>query len=144
MNKAKYFWPVLVEVLQVPLVIMMFKFLPYKKLAGILGGFMFLLVIFSLTNYFYKKLEKPGFAIYALLGHLFLFVIPILVFRIGFWETNFEDIIFMGIRATSLHNWSEKFYVVVLWATIYDCNRVKNKELGNSQAGSEPSVSESI
>lgn len=128
MKSLKYFWPVLVEIVQVPLIIIMFKVLPYKKLAGLLGGVMFLLVIFALVNYFYKMLYKKSFAIYALLAHLFMFVIPILVFRIGFWSTPFEEIVFMGVPASLLHSLSEKFYVVVLWATIYDCMKIKQNE----------------
>lgn len=126
MKSAKYFWPLLVEVLQVPFLIIMFKVIPYKQLAGILGGVMFLIVIFSLVKHFHNMLYTKSFAVYALLGHLFLFVIPMLVLRIGFWNVPFEEVNFMGVQASMLHSLSEKFYVIVLWTTIYDCMKIKS------------------
>lgn len=128
MKNIKYFLPVLVEILQVPFIIIMFKVIENRQLAGVLGGIFFLIIGFGLISHFYKMLYTKSLSIWVLMGHLFIFVIPIFVARVSFWGTPFEDIVFMGIKPSLLHDISEKYYVLVLWAGIYDCMRITRHE----------------
>ena len=124
MRKVIHFWPVLVLILQVPIVIMSFKLLPSKQIAGLVGSVLFFSLGVFLANHFFKKLYTKSFALYTLVGHIFIFVIPIFCLRMANWSTPFEEIQVMGLYASSLHSLSEKYYVLVLWAAIYDCMKI--------------------
>ncbi|MEC9281853.1 MAG: hypothetical protein VX642_04020 [Bdellovibrionota bacterium] len=124
MKKVIHFWPVFVLILQVPIVIMSFKLLPSKQIAGLVGSVLFFSLGVILANHFFKKLYTKSFALYTLIGHIFIFVIPIFCLRMANWSTPFEEIQVMGLRASSLHSLSEKYYVIVLWAAIYDCMKI--------------------
>lgn len=120
----------LVLILQVPIVIASFKLMPSPRMAGVIGSIMFFGVGVWMANHFFKKLYTKSFAMYAIAGHLFLFVIPIFCLRAAHWSTPFEDIQVMGFYAKSLHTWSEKYFVLILWTAIYDCMKIA--ELGGT------------
>ena len=128
MHKLKHFWPVIVLILQVPIVIASFKILSNPKWAGLIGAGLFFSVGVWLANHYFQALGSRSAALYALLGHVFVFVIPILCFRLAFWSIPFEEIHVGNFYASSLHSLSEKYFGLVLWAAIYDGFRLLRRE----------------
>lgn len=110
----------LIEILSVFLVLAIFRWIPEKLIAARVASLSF--VVESLLLLY---LSKPiwgrvwNFTFPIVLIFLFLFVIPMAGFR---WlsDQSFSQMSWLGAPAYQWHQWSSKFYYLVLAATIID------------------------
>ncbi|MFK8139013.1 MAG: hypothetical protein AB8E15_11685 [Bdellovibrionales bacterium] len=131
MKFIKAWWPLIIQILQIPLILVLFKTLPLQA-AGLIASALFFGVGVALMNYFYIQLQEKSIALYVITFHIFLFVVPIIVMRLAFWGTPFSEIEFIGLKPESLHQFSEKFYLLVLAATFWDLKKMNSSSTSES------------
>lgn len=127
MKLLKIWWPVAVQIIQIPIVITIFKTVSDRQIAGLVAGSMFALVAILLMDHFYKKYGVKSPSLYFLMAHLFLITIPMLMFRLAYWGTPFDELSILGISGPSFHAFSERFYTLVILCSIYEI-RKSNKQ----------------
>jgi len=121
-----------IEVLTVPIVIALFKFIEPKKLAALNAAVLFVstgLVILYLVR---KIADYFSYATYWMINvQLFVFTIPMFLARAFFWEKDFAVIKIFFFTGPEFHKIAEKAYLFLLIATVVDVVRVlrsrKNK-----------------
>lgn len=109
------------QVLTVPLVISIFKVIEPRNVAATLAGSLFV----GLGFYIYKTSirSRSSLSLYFSFLHLFIFALPMLVRRIFYWNSSFEDIVIFGIPGPYFHRASEVFFVMLVLATLIDLVR---------------------
>lgn len=113
----------LLEVLTLPLVILIFKFVEPRKIAGLLAGNWFL--VLAIIVYLLIK-DYPGrsYARWGLLAHVLLATLPLLILRLVFWNLEFSEISIFGISGTLIHRTSEKVFLLLVLGTVIDFFRL--------------------
>lgn len=111
---------------------LMFKLIADRQIAGLMAGVGFLAVglyaIFR-TLRWENKLRHPTFHMVRL--HTWLFTLPILLVRIQYWGHDFSQLHFLGIPGPDMHKYSEKVYLVMMAATLFDWWRIRHQIRSN-------------
>lgn len=109
-----------VEIVSVIIVLAIFRWVPEKLLAARLASLGFLLE--SLLLLYLSKPNRwlaSNFTFPVVLVFLLVFVIPMAGHR-WFSDQNFSSMSWLGFPANDWHNWSSKYYYLVLGATAAD------------------------
>lgn len=110
----------LMEILCIPTVIAIFKFISPKSTAALIAASLFLsipllsLKFFSHPIGFVRSFFKWGHWQFFL-----CFALPIFVLRVAFWGQEFDQIEFLSINARSIHHWSNISFIVMLISTSF-------------------------
>lgn len=92
-----------------------------RNAAGLAAGIFFLLVALAPQWLLRKNESRTHWVVFwASLIFLVFSAVPILALRLLFWGDNFNEIVVMGVQASSLHSWSESFYLGMVVATFID------------------------
>lgn len=115
----------ILEILTVPIVISVFKLVEPKKVAAVLAGSLFV----SLGFFIYSKSfrARKSLSLYFSFAHLFFLSLPMLIKRVFYWNSDFNEILFYGVPGPSFHKFSEAFFIVLFTASAIDLIRVKGK-----------------
>lgn len=123
MNRYRYY--LVLQVLVIVLVILNFKFIEARKVAALVASAIFLGSSSFILGYeYFKGWGLRSLTFWAGLFFLLTSVLPLIVLRLYFWETAFEEIEIYGLRAESMHHWSNKVFMVILAAHFIDSFRV--------------------
>lgn len=97
-------------------VTIVFAILPDKKMASVLASLMFIFSSFVVlgSEKFLVKTTRSGLAFWATAIFLVFFILPIVILRLAFWESSFEQISFAGLSARGLHQYSNFAFMVML------------------------------
>jgi len=128
MLKAKnYIVFMFLEILTVPVVILLFKFLEPKKIAAAIAGTLFVSLGFYIYSTSFKA--KKSLTLYASFAHLFFLSMPMLIKRLVYWKSDFDEILFYGIPGPQFHKLSETFFIILFSASLIDLVRIKFESL---------------
>jgi hypothetical protein len=127
MLKAKdYLIFMALEIVTIPVVILLFKTVEPKKVAAVIAGSVFVALGFFIYNKSFKA--RRSVTLYMSFLHLFFFSMPMLVNRLIFWDSGFDQITFFGFSGPQFHKISEAFFVLLFAASLIDFARVKFKK----------------
>jgi len=127
MLKTKNYISFLVlEILCIPVVISIFKFVEPRKIAAVFAGSLFV----SLGSFLvYKSFNaKKSLTLYAASIHLYFFALPMLAKRVFYLGSDFSEISFYGMSGPAFHKFSEKAFVILFLASLIDFLRLKFKK----------------
>lgn len=114
-----------IQVITVFVIIFIFKTVNDNKLAGLVGGLVFLTTSALNIYLLFKFNQKKSFVFYTTVLFVILFVMPMLLSRLFYYELSFEQIKILGFSAKTFHYWSEKFYLILLLSTLADIIRLR-------------------
>ncbi len=117
------------EVLTVPVVILIFKFIEPKSHAGIVAGLFFVLIgaLLVLRNFSWVNYKKsPVFWLSCV--HLFLIALPMLVFRFMNLDIPFEEVRILGLEGPVLHKISENVFMCLIVSTFGELTYVRYQQ----------------
>lgn len=127
--RTKFFLNYLIaEVLVVPAVTLIFKFIAERQVAALFAGILFVLLPLVIMVIEYRRAGLEQFYWFvAVLQFWTLFALPIFALRILNWGVPFQELSFLGIHGTALHQWSSKSYMVMVLFTlgVYLKSRIK-------------------
>ena len=121
-NKKDLLIFLLLEILTVPTVIFIFKFVSPRNVAALLAG-----SVFVTLGAYILKISWPyrkSIILYAIGLHLFGFALPMLLMRLINWSSDFEKIKIFGLAGPQFHRVSEIFFTVLIFCTLIDLVRV--------------------
>jgi len=100
-------------------VLVIFKFIPDRKVAATVAGALFVLLPLTLMifEFSYARLMHKIWYLGTLQFWL-IFALPILGLRVFNWDKEFHELSFMGISGPSLHQWSSKSYMLMMVITV--------------------------
>lgn len=100
------------------LVMGIFKFIPDRQVAATLAGTLFVGLPVALMVIEYRRAGLEQFYWFvAVMQFWTLFALPILGMRLANWGVPFEQLSFIGIPGSVLHQWSSKSYIVMMGFT---------------------------
>lgn len=117
-----------IQIVQIPIVILVFKSIPDVKVAGVIAGLIFLSVALYLANEFYKLLGRTSWAFYFFMVQVFLISFPMLSKRVLNWQLDFNDIEIWGMSGDQFHQVSTYFFYIVFVVSILDLWRIKKRQ----------------
>lgn len=117
----RYVRYLVLQILVLPIVIGLFRFLPDKKTASVFASVVFIAVCVICFAYEFKRVgfRSMPFWLSGLQFFLF-FAIPIFSLRLVYWNHEFADIITWGFRIQALHSAANLSYMVWMAATAYE------------------------
>lgn len=131
MRQNRFLYYLVFQFLTVPMVIAIFKNSTDKKLASLLAASLFLAVCLGSFWWEHRKAQFQS-KVFWITGLQFfiLFVVPILFLRLVFWEQNFMEIEFLGIRPSELHRYSNQSFLVWSAGCVFEAVRffLRNKK----------------
>lgn len=103
--------------LWVPVVLLLFKLIEDRSLAAVLAGvgfivwpLLFLVLEFKFRSFtLYSKIHRVG-----CLQFLILFAIPLFAVRILNWGVPFSELSLAGVRASTIHQYSNGSYLIMI------------------------------
>ncbi|MBC7741397.1 MAG: hypothetical protein H7061_04315 [Bdellovibrionaceae bacterium] len=100
-------------------VIIIFRSIEDKQIAAVIAGAGF--VIWPLYFLFLeiRSIQKSRIHIIALSAFLILAALPIFILRLTHWGADFKSLSLLGIQATTLHQFSNVIYLVVMISCFY-------------------------
>lgn len=115
-----------VELMVVVSVLVVFRVVQPRSLAALLASFEFISVG-VLINVFALRWPKfyRSFCFWAAQFHLFFSSIPLLVFRVLYFNTGFDQVQIFGIPGPQFHFLAEKMYAILIFATVADLLRAR-------------------
>ncbi|MBS1971168.1 MAG: hypothetical protein JSU04_12715 [Bdellovibrionales bacterium] len=107
-------------------VVFIFKLNSDVKLASVQAGTLFVLLplILGILEYKKSKLARVGFFV-GLLQFWVFFALPILGLRLLNWDVPFNELSFMGVPGTTLHQYANHSYMVMMALTLWSYIRRK-------------------
>ncbi len=110
-------------ILVIPLVVLLFRFIPERKIAATIAGLLFVVVPAALM---WKRARSTEVASmirwvwwFGVLQFWMFFALPILGARVLFWETAFEEFSFFGQTGETWHRLASKSYMVMMVAVLF-------------------------
>jgi hypothetical protein len=111
----------LLHAITIPSVVVIFKFIEEKKIAGALAAGLFilsamyiLLTIRKIPDYYAK------WTYWFISIQLTLIALPMFLARLIFWTTPFNEIHFIFFSGADFHKFSEKVYLLLIASTFVD------------------------
>ncbi len=121
MMRKKFLMFLVLEVLLTLAVIIIFKTIEDRSIAGVIAGSLFLsfgfFIIYSLTQ---TKFYMRAFSFYGALVHLGMGAIPLLATRLMNWGIPHEELLILGVPAPIFHKIAEKIFVILILCTLVD------------------------
>lgn len=124
MRQKRFLLYFLIEILVIISVVFIFKLNSDTKMASVQAGVLFVLLPVFLGMMEWKKsgFSRKSFYI-GLLQFWILFALPILGLRLLNWDTPFSELSVLGIQGTSLHQYANFSYLVVVAVTLWNYGR---------------------
>ncbi len=124
----KSLWHILLlQILQVPLIIAVFKTLENNQVAGVIAACIFATSSVYMAYRFFKAYAFRSPSLYIVLVNLCFLVLPMLYTRLSNWGTHFDQLVIMGVMGKEFHRFSENFYVVVFLVTLVEISLRSSK-----------------
>lgn len=118
MRHNPYFKYLLLQVLMLPTIIAIFKYIPDRKMAALLAGSLFILICLgTFRNEYWRMKFHAKFFWWGGLQFFLLFALPIFLLRLTHWDQPFIEIAVGPVRAADLHQYSNISYVLWMVAT---------------------------
>lgn len=107
-------------------VVFIFKLNSDAKLASVQAGTLFVLLPLILGILEYKKSKLARISFYVgLLQFWVFFALPILGLRLLNWDVPFNELSFVGVPGTTLHQYANHSYMVMMALTLWNYIRRK-------------------
>ncbi|MCB0413940.1 MAG: hypothetical protein KDD50_06380 [Bdellovibrionales bacterium] len=100
-----------------------FSTLPLKIAALIAASLFLSLGLFMLYSSLKLTNTLKSLLFWSALIHTFVFTLPMLSMRLLHWDRAFNEIEWLGVKATTLHNYSTPFYKFMMLFTLIDIFR---------------------
>ncbi|MGZ3769761.1 MAG: hypothetical protein ACXWRG_08880 [Bdellovibrio sp.] len=121
MRRNAFFGYLVAEVIVIVAVTLIFKFISNRQIAATLAGFLFLILPIAIMWLEYRRAHlKHLYWFISVLQFLLLFAVPIFFLRMLNWGVPFEQLSFLGVPGTTLHQWSSKSYMVMMLFTVWN------------------------
>lgn len=114
MKSKIYLYQMEVLIIWIAVVIMLFRFIPSKQIAGAVAGFGFVLWPILFLIYELKQPLKNKFYIFILGFFLLTNALPIFLLRMLNWGVDFAELSLVGIPANKFHGISNIMYLIML------------------------------
>lgn len=98
----------------IPIVGILFAFIPEKKIASVIAGSGFMILPILVLVSEFKKVQKNKTLIFITSIFFFLSAAPIFLLRVLNWHEEFRDLSLLGIPADFLHRASNLVYLLML------------------------------
>ncbi len=126
-----YLYQMEIFIIWIVAVILLFKFVPSKQIAGAIAGFGFVLwpslfFVFELKQPLKDKIYMTILAVFLLANAL-----PIFLLRIFNWGTDFSELSLLGIPANRFHGVSNVVYLVMMFMSAWLYFKNKKIEKGH-------------
>jgi hypothetical protein len=110
-----------VQALVIMVVVALFKLNADVKIASVQAGTLFVILPVFLGGWEYKKagLVRKSF-FFGLLQFWVLFALPILGLRLLNWETPFNELSLLGVPGTTLHQFANQSYMLMMAFTLWN------------------------
>lgn len=110
----------LLELAVIPLVLLIFKITPDRKLAATQAGTLFVGLPLLLILREVLKFKSKDWIWF--LGHaqfLVFFAFPILGLRLMNWDADFNTLSILGVSGQNLHRWSNISFMAMMASTVW-------------------------
>jgi len=114
MKSKIYLYQVEVLIIWIAIVVMLFKYVPSKQIAGAVAGLGFVLLPSLFLIYELRQPLKNKFYIFVLGVFLLTNALPIFLLRILNWGVDFSELSLVGIPANKFHGISNIMYLIML------------------------------
>ena len=109
------------QVVTVPAVIALFKFIPEKRYAAVVAGVLFIaLGAYILFQLWKSQLRWRSLTWWLCWIHVCFSSIPLVIVRLYYFEKDFTQIAVFSVPGHVFHYYSQILYVAVLVATLVD------------------------
>ena len=116
-----YFKYLLLQILMLPTIIAIFKYIPDRKIAALFAGSLFIAICLGTFRNEYMRVRfHAKFFWWSGLQFFILFALPIVLLRLFYWEQPFGQIAVGPIRASALHELSNKSYIIWMIGTLIE------------------------
>jgi len=121
MRQKRFLVYLVVQAFVILLVVAIFKLNSDVKLASVQAGtlFVFLPMVLSAIEFKNHGLKRKSFFI-GLLQFWIFFALPILGLRLLNWETPFDQLSIFGVAGTTLHQFANHSYFLMMALTLWN------------------------
>ncbi len=119
MRLAKPYLQIASLVLWIFVVILLFRVIPDRRVVVLIAGVGFLLIPLALVWQEWKSPHRSWYVLAGISQFLFIFVIPILVKRLLYWNEIFWNFTFFGFSAADFHQYSAISYILMISVLAY-------------------------
>lgn len=123
MKNFSYVMKAAVLILWIPVVLFLFRFVGNRQTAAFVAGIGFIVLptVILIHEIVACKL-RSRIAILSCFQFLIFFAWPIFLLRIFNWETEFNDILFLGASPAILHQYSSWSYLLMVLAVVFEAS----------------------
>ena len=116
-----YFKYLFLQILMLPTIIAIFKYIPDRKIAALFAGSLFIAICLgTFRSEFLRTRFNAKFFWWSGLQFFILFALPIVLLRLFYWEQAFGEIAIGPLRASALHELSNKSYLIWMLGTLIE------------------------
>ena len=134
-NRNRYRQYLSIEALVILFVLASFRFIPDRQIAAVVASSLFLL---STVGIIYWEMQYEGYqkkiSFYALMGFLFLSVLPVMALRFMNWGVPFEQLSIGPLTGPQIHQFSNYFFIALMIAFFIDSHLEQVKSLQRQHA----------
>jgi hypothetical protein len=113
------------EIVVLATVIMIFRLVPEKFVAGMVGGICFVSLGIGIGFQCRRSVRLRWSATFlAAMMHLFLTSLPLMLTRMMNYGTDFSEIRVLGLSGPTFHSFSSAVYMILILATVFDLIRL--------------------
>lgn len=112
------------QILTVVIVLSVFRWVHPIKVAALIAALSFLSLGVLMWKWSWSWPRRwTYFTFWTTYIHLFVFTFPVLLMRLVEWDKNFSEIVWWGVSAVKIHEYSTPFYKTMMLLTFVDLIR---------------------
>ncbi len=120
MKNFSYIKKAVLLILWIPVVVFIFRFISDRHVAALITGIGFILLPTAvLFHENWGNSRRARVTKLSCVQFLILFAWPIFLLRVFNWETEFNDILFLGVSPAILHQYSSWSYFLMVLAVAF-------------------------